>query len=116
MFARLSKKQMIWQAEKGSSYNDLLSTNRSGIIFFLYFLFQARNLLETMLSHTPQRRGSMDSVLGRAFFAGGASVTAAKMQVCSLRCSVLVDIAAVLLLVVFVPAFAGAHDSFSPKV
>ncbi|CAM9588062.1 unnamed protein product [Ectocarpus fasciculatus] len=41
---------------------------------------QARNLLETMLSHTPQRRGSMDSVLGRAFFAGGASVTAAKMQ------------------------------------
>ncbi|CBJ27731.1 Ankyrin [Ectocarpus siliculosus] len=41
---------------------------------------QARNLLGTMLSHIPQGRGSMDSVLGRAFFAGGASVTAAKMQ------------------------------------
>ncbi|CAM9634476.1 unnamed protein product, partial [Ectocarpus sp. 6 AP-2014] len=41
---------------------------------------QARNLLGTMLSHIPQGRGSMDSVLGRAFFAGGASVTAAKIQ------------------------------------
>ncbi|CAN0203648.1 unnamed protein product [Scytosiphon promiscuus] len=41
---------------------------------------QARNLLGTMLSHDPRGRGSMDSVLGRAFFAGGASVTAAKMQ------------------------------------
>ncbi|CAM9291972.1 unnamed protein product [Ectocarpus sp. 12 AP-2014] len=41
---------------------------------------QARNLLGTMLSHIPQERGSMDSVLGRAFFAGGASVTAARMQ------------------------------------
>lgn len=34
-----------------------------------------------MLSREPGRRGSMDSVLGRAFFAGGASVTAAKIQV-----------------------------------
>eukprot|EP00903_Cladosiphon_okamuranus_P012396 g11618.t1 len=41
---------------------------------------QARNLLGTMLSHEPTGRGTMDSVLGRAFFAGGASVTAAKMQ------------------------------------
>ncbi|CAM9156217.1 unnamed protein product, partial [Hapterophycus canaliculatus] len=41
---------------------------------------QAKNLLSTMLSHDPRGRGSMDSVLGRAFFAGGASVTAAKMQ------------------------------------
>ena len=42
---------------------------------------QARNLLGTMLSHEPPERGTMDGVLGRAFFAGGASVTAAKMQV-----------------------------------
>lgn len=42
---------------------------------------QARNLLGTMLSHEPPERGTMDGVLGRAFFAGGASVTAAKLQV-----------------------------------
>lgn len=36
-----------------------------------------------MLSHEPPGRGTMDSVLGRAFFTGGASITAAKMQVLS---------------------------------
>lgn len=46
---------------------------------------QARNVLGTMLSQEPERRGSMDSVLGRAFFAGGASVTSAKMQVHTFR-------------------------------
>eukprot|EP00752_Nemacystus_decipiens_P018644 g16717.t1 len=41
---------------------------------------QARNLLRTMLSREPLERGTIDSALGRAFFAGGASVSAAKMQ------------------------------------
>ncbi|CAB1101777.1 unnamed protein product [Ectocarpus sp. CCAP 1310/34] len=67
------------QAKKGSLCNHLLSAFDR--VFYCYIsLLQARNLLGTMLSHLPQGRGSMDSVLGRAFFAGGASVTAAKMQ------------------------------------
>lgn len=38
-------------------------------------------MLGTMLNRDPHQRGSMDSVLARAFFAGGASITAAKMKV-----------------------------------
>lgn len=47
---------------------------------FFAVLTQARNVLATMLDAEPARRGTMDAVLSRAFFAGGASVTAAKIQ------------------------------------
>ncbi|CAM9970638.1 unnamed protein product, partial [Discosporangium mesarthrocarpum] len=41
---------------------------------------QARNLLSTMLHPSSEKRGTLDGVLSRAFFAGGASVTMAQMQ------------------------------------
>ncbi|CAM9194052.1 unnamed protein product [Chrysoparadoxa australica] len=41
---------------------------------------QAHNLLATLLSPAPLGRGSLDSCMSRAFFAGGASISAATLH------------------------------------